>query len=89
MDTGECDLAIISDDFWFNARLGTDTHCSTKIRLTETVTTIANGVPIGYEFALSMSTLVEQHKSDEKYSELAAIAKANYTTGASYNYPSS
>ncbi|KAL1522463.1 hypothetical protein AB1Y20_017451 [Prymnesium parvum] len=82
MDEDLCDAAIIQEDAWRGARyFGQTLACSTKGRLRETVTILANSIPIRKEIEQAVSYAITREVEAGTYIRLRDEARRNYTYG--------
>ena len=84
MDRGECDAAIIHQDFWRAERLyGRTTHCvsgsSPKVALAETVALLHNAIPMREELVQLVSWAIARRVESGLYDVMVRNALSNYT----------
>ena len=80
LDEGKCDAAIAHMDQWVTERLwGDTTHCHSKARLVETITTAGNAVPVSDVLQPALSWAIATALEAGRYQPLVVEARLNYT----------
>jgi len=82
MDEGRCDATIAHWDQWYGERLWSDTtHCDSKARLVETITTVGNAIPVRDSLQEAVSWAISRALEAGEYAPLVSEARLNYTAG--------
>jgi hypothetical protein len=80
MDDGLCDAAIVYEDYWRAARsFGQKAHCTNKVRLLDTVTVLANAIPVNGAMERALSFAIARDVEAGRYTARRDEARRNYT----------
>jgi len=82
VDKGACYAAIVPEDKWRAERLfDIGDHCSTKVMLPETLSVVANNIPVRQEIQREVSWAIASEVESGEYMPLVNEALVNYTWG--------